>query len=209
MKKKEEKKEFTFKRLNLEKITEEWINEMEVFLIDKGFKKYSVCPLGERFVFKKPISKDYSICVRVFNRRGWDVKFSCDIYEDYMRTALLMESHMIELDEFEEIAKSYINSIKPKTLHLIRSYTKNIDKNSELSKMNETFFKYFKKGGDEGESRIFTEKEEGTFIHKLNLTEEQVWHIVREWYTLGMYADILQDENGLDLEEICESYLYN
>jgi hypothetical protein len=31
-----------------------------------------------------------------------------------------------------------------------------------------------------------------------------VWHIVKKWYTEGMYPDILQDEDGTDLEEICD-----
>ena len=41
-------------------------------------------------------------------------------------------------------------------------------------------------------------------IKKLNLTEQEVLSIVNEWYTKGMYSDILQDEDGDDLEEICE-----
>jgi len=41
-------------------------------------------------------------------------------------------------------------------------------------------------------------------IKNLNLTEQEVISIVNEWYTMGLYADILQDENGNDLEEICE-----
>lgn len=41
-------------------------------------------------------------------------------------------------------------------------------------------------------------------IKKLNLTEKEVLSIVHEWYTMGLYADILQDEDGNDLEEICE-----
>ena len=47
-----------------------------------------------------------------------------------------------------------------------------------------------------------------SIIKKLKLTDEQVWLIVREWYTNGMYHDILEDEDGYDLEEICEIYLY-
>jgi hypothetical protein len=39
-------------------------------------------------------------------------------------------------------------------------------------------------------------------IEELNLTKEQVLNIVLEWYTNGMYNDILQNEEGLDLEEI-------
>ena len=41
-------------------------------------------------------------------------------------------------------------------------------------------------------------------IEKLKLTEQEVLSIVNEWYTNGMYKDILQDEDGSDLEEICE-----
>tara|TARA_R110000787_G_scaffold4838_2_gene18423 strand:+ start:1577 stop:1957 length:381 start_codon:yes stop_codon:yes gene_type:complete len=41
-------------------------------------------------------------------------------------------------------------------------------------------------------------------IKKLNLTEQEVLSIVNEWYTMGLYPDILQDEDGNDLEEICE-----
>lgn len=45
-------------------------------------------------------------------------------------------------------------------------------------------------------------------IDFLKLTEKQVLKIVLEWYTNGMYADILQDEDGRDLEEIIEQLLY-
>jgi len=37
-----------------------------------------------------------------------------------------------------------------------------------------------------------------------NLSETDVWKVVKEWYTRGMYAPILQDHNGFDLEEICD-----
>lgn len=47
-----------------------------------------------------------------------------------------------------------------------------------------------------------------SIIKKLKLTDKQVWLIVKEWYTNGMYHDILEDEEGYDLEEICEIYLY-
>ena len=43
-----------------------------------------------------------------------------------------------------------------------------------------------------------------SLIKKFKLSEKDILHIVNEWYTNGMYTDILQDENGLDLEEICE-----
>lgn len=39
-------------------------------------------------------------------------------------------------------------------------------------------------------------------IKGVELSQNEVEQIVSEWYTNGMYADILQDENGLDLEEI-------
>ena len=39
------------------------------------------------------------------------------------------------------------------------------------------------------------------------LGEEQVVNIVMEWYTNGMYPDILQNKEGEDLEEICEIIL--
>ena len=43
-----------------------------------------------------------------------------------------------------------------------------------------------------------------SLIKKFKLSEKDILHIVNEWYTNGMYTDILQDENGLDLEEICQ-----
>ena len=39
------------------------------------------------------------------------------------------------------------------------------------------------------------------------LTKTEVWEVVMDWYTNGMYPYILQDENGIDLEEICEMHL--
>ena len=50
--------------------------------------------------------------------------------------------------------------------------------------------------------RIST-KIELTQLTKIELTELQVLTIVTEWYTNGMYKDILQDSKGNDLEEIC------
>lgn len=44
-------------------------------------------------------------------------------------------------------------------------------------------------------------------IKEKNLTEQEVWKIVLEWYTKGIYPDILQDEEGNDLEEICENHI--
>jgi hypothetical protein len=48
---------------------------------------------------------------------------------------------------------------------------------------------------------------EESLIEELKLTEKQVIIIVQEWYTNGMYRDILQNELGEDLEEICEQKL--
>ena len=45
---------------------------------------------------------------------------------------------------------------------------------------------------------------ETPMIEQKGLTKLEVLHIVKEWYTNGMYADILQDEWGNDLEEIIE-----
>ena len=46
-----------------------------------------------------------------------------------------------------------------------------------------------------------------TTIEENNLSELDVWNVVREWYTNGMYGEILQNEEGDDLEEICELYI--
>ena len=46
-------------------------------------------------------------------------------------------------------------------------------------------------------------------IEEKGLTEKEVVEIVRLWYTKGMYADILQNEDGEDLEEICDELLTN
>mgnify|MGYP000666104532 FL=1 len=46
-----------------------------------------------------------------------------------------------------------------------------------------------------------------TTIEENNLSELDVWNVVREWYTNGMYGDILQNEEGDDLEEICELFI--
>jgi hypothetical protein len=48
-----------------------------------------------------------------------------------------------------------------------------------------------------------------SIIKKLNLTHVEVLEVVKEWYTGGMFQDILQDEAGLDLEEICELEIRN
>jgi hypothetical protein len=41
-------------------------------------------------------------------------------------------------------------------------------------------------------------------IKKYNLSEIEILSIVHEWYTQGLYADILLDEDGDELDEICE-----
>ena len=41
-------------------------------------------------------------------------------------------------------------------------------------------------------------------IKKYDLTEIEVLSIVHEWYTKGLYEDILMDEDGDELDEICE-----
>jgi hypothetical protein len=51
--------------------------------------------------------------------------------------------------------------------------------------------------------------ENKTLINKLKLTKKQVATIVLEWYTLGMCADIFQNEDGYDLEEWIEAYIYS
>lgn len=39
-------------------------------------------------------------------------------------------------------------------------------------------------------------------INGKTLTEDEVKVVVNEWYTNGMYPDILQDHNGSELDEI-------
>lgn len=55
---------------------------------------------------------------------------------------------------------------------------------------------------------LFTQLQEenidANMIDILGLTDFQVWQVVKEWYTNGMIPDILQNEFGNDLEEICE-----
>ena len=45
---------------------------------------------------------------------------------------------------------------------------------------------------------------EKNIIEKLNLTKKEVLSIVNEWYLSGEYEDILQNENGWELEEILQ-----
>jgi len=46
---------------------------------------------------------------------------------------------------------------------------------------------------------------EENIIKRLKLTEQEVLNIVSEWYLNGMYPDILQDEDGLELCEITQT----
>jgi hypothetical protein len=41
-------------------------------------------------------------------------------------------------------------------------------------------------------------------IKKYNLSELEVLSIVYEWYAMGTYEDILMDEDGMELDEICD-----
>jgi hypothetical protein len=41
-------------------------------------------------------------------------------------------------------------------------------------------------------------------IKKYNLSELEVLSIVYEWYSMGTYEDILMDEDGMELDEICD-----
>lgn len=44
-----------------------------------------------------------------------------------------------------------------------------------------------------------------SIIKDLNLSQENVLEIVKEWYTNGMCPDIFQSEDGEDLEEYLEN----
>ena len=46
---------------------------------------------------------------------------------------------------------------------------------------------------------------EESLIKKYKLTEEEVEQIVKEWYTNGMFPEVLRDCYGNDLEEILDS----
>lgn len=45
-------------------------------------------------------------------------------------------------------------------------------------------------------------------VAKTPLTEKEILHIVKFWY-LNNYSDILQDEDGCDLEEIINQLIEN
>lgn len=42
-----------------------------------------------------------------------------------------------------------------------------------------------------------------SLIQSKKLTNIEVWQIVKEWYTTGMFAETLKDSIGFELEEIC------
>lgn len=54
----------------------------------------------------------------------------------------------------------------------------------------------------------FKEMSQDSVIKNLKLSEEDVLTIVLEWYTNGMCPDILQTEDGEDLEEFLEHRIY-
>jgi len=45
-------------------------------------------------------------------------------------------------------------------------------------------------------------QEDLNLIDELGLAKEEVLQIVSEWYANGMCKDIIQNEDGLDLEDI-------
>jgi hypothetical protein len=44
-------------------------------------------------------------------------------------------------------------------------------------------------------------------IELKKLTQIEVWQIVKEWYTCGLYLDNLSDQLNYDLEDICDENL--
>ena len=46
-------------------------------------------------------------------------------------------------------------------------------------------------------------------IKDLGLTEMQVLNIVSRWYTNGMMPDIIQNENGFELDEIVDNRFWD
>ena len=48
---------------------------------------------------------------------------------------------------------------------------------------------------------------EKSIIKDMNLSEAQVWAIVNEWYTRGMFAPILMDSDGYELDEMYSEWL--
>jgi len=56
-------------------------------------------------------------------------------------------------------------------------------------------------------SQLKENNENFNIIDHLNLNEFEVLQVVKEWYVNGMYEDILQDEDGTDLEEIINNLI--
>ena len=48
---------------------------------------------------------------------------------------------------------------------------------------------------------------EKSIIKDMNLSEAQVWAIVNEWYTSGMFAPILMDSDGYEVDEMYTEWL--
>ena len=46
-------------------------------------------------------------------------------------------------------------------------------------------------------------------IEDLGLTEMQVLNIISVWYTNGMMPDIIQNEDGLELDELVDYVFFN
>ena len=46
-----------------------------------------------------------------------------------------------------------------------------------------------------------------SIIKDMNLSEAQVWAIVNEWYTRGMFAPILMDSDGYEVDEVYTEWL--
>ena len=59
---------------------------------------------------------------------------------------------------------------------------------------------------EEFETREYDYKE--TIIEDLRLTEMQVLNIISVWYVNGMMPDIIQNGNGVELDEIADTIFY-
>jgi hypothetical protein len=46
-------------------------------------------------------------------------------------------------------------------------------------------------------------------IQDLGLTEMQVLNIISKWYTNGMMPDIIQNEDGFELDEIVDNLFFD
>ena len=51
------------------------------------------------------------------------------------------------------------------------------------------------------------EMDNESIIKDMNLSEAQVWAIVNEWYTRGMFAPILMDSDGYEVDEMYSEWL--